>query len=71
YAGRILLQPLSLTITGGGAQNVVFQTPGDRPEKILLSEGGQAAGISLTYIGAYILILCDGDHWRVIAKPAR
>ncbi|MBU4211041.1 MAG: hypothetical protein KKD33_00500 [Verrucomicrobia bacterium] len=69
YAGRILLQPVSLTITGGGVQNVVFQTPGDRPEKILLSEGGQAAGVTLTYIGARILILCDGDHWRVVLKP--
>ena len=71
YAGRILLQPRSLVISGGGAQNVVFQTPGDRPEKILLSEGGQAAGVTLTYIGAQILILCDGDHWRVVIKPAR
>lgn len=71
YADRILFQPLSLTITGGGAQNVVFQTPGDRPEKILLSEGGQAAGITLAYIGTYILILCDGDHWRVVLKPAK
>jgi len=71
YAGRILLQPVSLTIAGGGAQNVVFQTPGAQPEKILLSEGSQAAGITLTYIGARILILCDGDHWRVVPKPAR
>ncbi|MFH1968710.1 MAG: hypothetical protein ABIJ53_00150 [Verrucomicrobiota bacterium] len=71
YAGRILFQPVSLTITGGGTQNVVFKTPDDRPEKILLSEGGQAAGVTLTYIGSHILILCDGDHWRVVAKPAR
>lgn len=71
YADRILFQPVSLTITGGGAQNVVFQTLGDRLEKILLSEGGQAAGITLTYIGTYILILCDGDHWRVVLKPAK
>ncbi len=70
YAGRILLQPLALT-TGGSAQNVVFQTPGDRPEKILLSEGGQAAGVTLTYIGSHILILCDGDHWQVVLKPTR
>ena len=71
YAGRILLQPRSLVISGGGAQNVVFQTPGDRPEKILLSEGGQATGVTLTYIGVHILILCDGDHWRVVIKPTR
>jgi len=71
YAGRIVLQPVSLTITGGGIQNVAFQTPGDRPEKTLLSAGGQAAGATLTYIGARILILCDGDHWRVVAKPSR
>jgi hypothetical protein len=81
YAGGILLQPISLNISSGqsasaepgtgGAQNVVFQIPGDRPEKILLSEGAQSAGVTLTYIGARILILCDGDHWRVINKPAR
>lgn len=74
YADRILLQPVSLTIApgiGDGAQNVVFQTPGDRPEKIILSEGSQAAGVTLIYIGAQILVLCDGDHWRVVAKPAR
>ena len=71
YADRILLQPVALTISGNGAQNVVFQTPGDQPEKILLSEGGQAAGVTLAYIGAHILILCDGDHWRVVTKPAR
>lgn len=71
YAGRILLQPVSLTISGGGVQNVVFQTPGDRPEKILLSEGGQATGVTLTYIGVKILILCDGDHWQVIPAPNR
>ena len=71
YAGRILLQPRSLVISGSGAQNVVFQTPGDRPEKILLSEGGQATGVTLTYIGVHILILCDGDHWRVVIKPTR
>lgn len=71
YADRILLQPVSLTITGSGAQNVVFQTQDDRPEKILLSEGGQSAGVTLAYIGAKILILCDGDHWRVVTKPAR
>ena len=69
YAGRILLEPVSLA--GSGGQNVLFQIPGDRPEKILLSEGGQAAGITLTYIGTRILILCDGDHWRVVPKPAR
>jgi hypothetical protein len=60
-----------MAISGGGAQNVLFQTPGDRPEKILLSEGAQSAGVTLTYIGSQILILCDGDHWRVVAKPAR
>lgn len=71
YDGRILLQPVSLTITSGGAQIVVFQTEGNRPEKIMLSEGGQAEGVTLTYIGAQILILCDGDHWRVVLKPAK
>ncbi|MCX6993503.1 MAG: hypothetical protein NT011_10225 [Kiritimatiellaeota bacterium] len=71
YAGHILFQPVSMTISGDGSQNIAFQTPGDRPEKILLSEGGQAAGITLTYIGTQILILCDGDHWRVVLKPAK
>lgn len=71
YAGGIRLQPLALAITGSGAQNVVFQTPGDKPERIILSEGGQAEGVSLTYIGTLILVLCDGDHWRVVTKPVR
>ncbi|MFA5044108.1 MAG: hypothetical protein WC381_08900 [Kiritimatiellia bacterium] len=70
YGGRTPLQPVSLTITSGGAQIVVFQTAGGRPDKIMLSEGGQAEGVTLTYIGAQILILCDGDHWRVVLKPA-
>ena len=71
YADRILLQPVSLSITSSGAQNVAFQTTGVRPGKILLSEGGQAEGVTLTYIGSNILNLCDGDHWRVVLKPAK
>lgn len=71
YAGRIRLAPLSLNVSSTGAQNVFFKIANDRPEKILLSEGGRTAGNTLAYIGTTILILCDGDHWRVLAKPAR
>ncbi|MDD5677346.1 MAG: hypothetical protein PHW60_05050 [Kiritimatiellae bacterium] len=71
YAAGMLIQPLSLAISGSGAQNIIFQIPGDRTEKIILSEGGQTAGTTLTYIGSRILILCDGDHWQVVSKPAR
>ncbi len=71
YAGKILLKPISLTVSSTGAQNVFFKIADDRPDKILLSEGGRAAGVTLAYIGIKILILCDGDHWRVLANPAR
>ncbi|MBI2438902.1 MAG: hypothetical protein HYV36_08855 [Lentisphaerae bacterium] len=71
YAGRIRLQPSSVSTTASGAQNVAFQLLGDKPEKILLSEGGQAAGVTLAYIGSQILILSDGDHWQVLPKPAK
>lgn len=71
YADRIQIEPVSLSTAAGGAQNITFQIAGERPEKIILSERGQAGGITLTYIGSTILILCDGDHWRVVGKPAR
>lgn len=69
YADRIVLRPQTFAITSGGAQTVAFQTIDDRPDKILLSEGGSAAGITLAYIGARVLIVCDGDHWRLFPKP--
>lgn len=71
YAGRISLKPISIATSSSGAQNVVFQGPGNPPEKIILSEGSQTGGITLSYIGAQILILSDGDHWLVLRKPGR
>ncbi|MBI2441576.1 MAG: hypothetical protein HYV35_09410 [Lentisphaerae bacterium] len=71
YAGRIQLQNLSISTMGSGVRNVAFQLLGDKPEKVLLSEGGQAAGITLAYLGAQIIIFSDGDHWLVLPRPVK
>ena len=51
-----------------GSKNVVeFKTGEGRT--LLREEGDRGNIVNLIYVGTYIIVLSDGNHWSVMAKP--
>lgn len=65
YASRINLQPLG--VSPGSAEIYEFSSPARK--SILLQEGRQMDGITVACIGTGLIVMTDGSHWRVTAKP--
>ena len=70
YAGAVALQPTSVTQGGGGRLAVMFRTVATPAQEVLLTEGTDYHGTALVYAGQSLLLLSDGDTWRVQPSPA-
>jgi hypothetical protein len=69
HPARPPLAPRQVRPSASGSAAIVFETTGDEPEKVVLSQGGTHGSITLAYVGARILVLCDGDFWYVLPMP--
>ncbi len=65
YAGQITLDPVRLSPVS--ADTIEFATPDGKSS--FLQEGGGSAGITFAYLGTNLIVLSDGNHWRVEIKP--
>lgn len=65
YAERMDLKAVRMV---PGPKNVVeFRTIEGR--SLLREEGDRGNIVNLIYVGTYIIVLSDGNHWSVMAKP--
>lgn len=65
YAERMDLKPVRMV--PGALVVVELRTAEGR--SMLREEGDRANVVNLIYVGTHIIVLSDGNHWRVLAKP--
>jgi hypothetical protein len=70
YAARIRLKPLGLQTLASGKALITFDA-GEETGPARLSVGARHGMTVLAYVGDYIIVLGDGDHWKALAKPKR
>jgi hypothetical protein len=73
YAEKIDLVPMKMASTARGAESVYFKKADDKNNTpILLKVGGAPKrGVKLAFVGRNILVLSNGDHWRLVPRPRR
>ena len=65
YADEINLKPFRMA---KNVANVVeFRTSTGNP--VIRKAGDNSNRINLVYLGSNIIVLSDGNHWRVMARP--
>ena len=67
YASRIQLEPVRIVTGLGAGETVEFVTPARK--NIALMAGTDMDGIIFAYLGKSLIVLTDGDHWRVVPRP--
>ncbi|MEI6647678.1 MAG: hypothetical protein WCP12_16695 [bacterium] len=65
YAERIDIKAVRMVT--GNKSVVEFKTGEGR--SIFREEGDRGNIVNLIYVGSYIIVLSDGNHWSVMAKP--
>lgn len=65
YASRITLEPVGPA--PGSTDVYEFASP--RRKSLLLQAGREMDGMMVAYLGTNLIVLSDGSHWRVVAKP--
>jgi hypothetical protein len=70
YGSRIYLKPVNILAAAGAAQTVAFETTGDKPEPVVLSEDAAYLRITFVALTPNLLLLSDGDHWKLLSPPA-
>lgn len=65
YAERMDLKPVRMV--PGSKNGVEFKTGEGR--SLIREEGDWVNNVNLIYVGTYIIVLSDGNHWSVMAKP--
>lgn len=63
YGARITLQPVSIS------GNIITFAQQGRPQPVVLSPGGAHDGVIFAGLTATHVILSDGDHWKLVARP--
>jgi hypothetical protein len=69
YASRITLKPQKQVMAMGAVKSVIFETAGTKVEKPVLTEGSDFQGQAFVYLGTTLILLSDGDHWKVLPWP--
>ena len=67
YASRITLEPLRVLSGLGAGETVEFSSPSRK--SVVLMPGTDMDGVAFVYLGKSLLVLADGDHWRVTPRP--
>lgn len=65
YAERMDLKPVRML--PGPKNSVEFKTGEGR--SVIREEGDRVNTVNLIYVGSRIIVLSDGNHWSVMAKP--
>jgi len=75
YASRIRIRPVRLMSSDTMAKVVQFVTEpssgstGDAGEIIHISVGARHGRIFFPFMGKHLILLSDGNHWKVLPKP--
>ena len=67
YASRIQLEPVRIVTGLGAGETVEFVTPARK--NIALMAGTDMDGILFAYLGKSLIVLTDGNHWRLVPRP--
>ncbi|MCX6998258.1 MAG: hypothetical protein NTV49_14535 [Kiritimatiellaeota bacterium] len=67
YAGGIDFEPMRILPGVGAGDTVEFSSPTHK--RIVLMPGTDMDGVVFAYLGRSLLILTDGNHWRVTPRP--
>ncbi len=65
YAERMDLKPVRMV----PGLLVVVELKTAEGRSMLREEGDRANTVNLIYVGGYIIVLSDGNHWKVLPKP--
>jgi hypothetical protein len=65
YADRMDLKPVRMV--PGPKETIEFKTGDGR--SLIREEGDRVNIVNLIYVGTRIIVLSDGNHWSVMAKP--
>jgi hypothetical protein len=68
YAGRIAIRPAGLMATAD-PPTVQFAQPGSEADRVYMSVGGEADGVTFAYLGTRLVVLADADHWWIGPRP--
>lgn len=72
FGGRINIVPMKMGLTTPGAESVYFKKADDeKSSPIHIKLGERVGGVALGYVGKNILVLTDGNHWKLLPKPQR
>lgn len=69
YASRISLKPQRWVTSAGTVKAVMFEVPGTKVDKQVLTEGSDFQGQAFVHLGSTLILLSDGDHWKVLPWP--
>jgi hypothetical protein len=69
YASRITLKPQKLVTSVGTVKAVMFDAGGTKGEKQVLTEGSDFQGQGFVHLGNTLILLSDGDHWKILPWP--
>jgi len=65
YAGGITLEPVKPSPIG----NDTYQFASPKQKAVVLQVGADMDGITVAYLGEKLIVMSDGNHWRVVLKP--
>ncbi len=65
YAAEIALEP----VKPSPASNDIYEFASPNQKSIFLQAGAERDGVSVAYLGMNLIVMSDGNHWRVALKP--
>jgi hypothetical protein len=76
YAAALSFKPVKVISSTPGQEVIQFESEssalaGTAAKTVVLATGSESEGMTLAYVGVYILIVTDGNHWKLMAKPGR
>ena len=72
YASRINIKPVSIMAAVPGLNSVMFETTNANPVRAVMGENGLfQRRITFVRLTSSFVLLTDGDHWLLTARPAR
>jgi len=73
YAAGIAIEPVKIVTAAPGRQTVQFARAGSdegaAAQDAYLTLGADSDGVFFAYLGQHLIILSDGNHWKILPKP--
>lgn len=70
YGARIVFEPLAVTRNADGVETIRFRDT-QQNQDVQLAVATTLQNIRVDYCGERIIVLSDGNHWRVVTRPGQ